>query len=184
MIFAKPLAVRAGSLKLSDSAEDDLDRSIPTTTVVADPSLTEVTQTALERLKPHVAEADRARVAVIIEETISEISHHSGPLPRPSDMTQYEAIKPGFAERIMRLAEKEQDHRHAFTDGLVKRDYSLKTVGQYFAMASVLVFLGFAAYLGFLGDTRSAAFVATVAVGVVGIFITRRQPRATLEQDD
>jgi uncharacterized membrane protein len=184
MIYAKPLAERAGSLKLPESAKDSSDRSISTTDIVADGSLTEVTQATLERLRPHVVEADRARVAVIIEETISEISHHSGPLPRPSDMAQYEVIKPGFAERIMRLAEKEQDHRHAFTDGLVKRDYNLKTVGQYFAMASVLVFLGFAAYLGFLGDTRSAAFVASVAVGVVGIFITRRQPRATSEQDD
>ena len=184
MIFVKPLAARAGSLKLPESTEDNSDRSILATGIVADGSLTEVTQIALERLKPHVAEADRARVAVIIEETISEISHHSGPLPRPSDMAQYEAIKSGFAERIMRLAEKEQDHRHAVTDGLVKRDYSLKTVGQYFAMASVLVFLGFAGYLGYLGDTRSAAFVASVAVGVVGIFITRRQPRTTSEQDD
>jgi hypothetical protein len=36
----------------------------------------------------------------------------SGPLPPPSQLSAYEQIFPGFAERIMAMAEKEQSNRH------------------------------------------------------------------------
>ena len=37
---------------------------------------------------------------------------YSGPLPHPAILQQYEAIQPGFAERLLRMAEREQDHQH------------------------------------------------------------------------
>ena len=39
-------------------------------------------------------------------------SSHSGPLPPPRQLREYEQALPGLAERIVRLAEAEQDHRH------------------------------------------------------------------------
>ena len=38
---------------------------------------------------------------------------HSGPLPSPSDLAQYNAIISNGADRIMTMAEKEQEARHA-----------------------------------------------------------------------
>jgi len=38
--------------------------------------------------------------------------HFSGPLPPPELLDRYEKVVPGTAERILRMAEKEQDHRH------------------------------------------------------------------------
>lgn len=37
---------------------------------------------------------------------------YEGPLPLPRAMADYEAILPGSAERIMRMAEREQEHEH------------------------------------------------------------------------
>ena len=156
----------------------------------SDDALTDVTHATLERLKPYVDEAERQQVEVIIRETISEVSHHSGPLPRPSDMVRYERIKKGFAERIMRMAEKEQGKRHDITGNVVARDYRLKSVGQACAMASVIFLTCLSAYIASLGDTRSAAWVACVAiVGVVGVFVTgrladSRESRSKNEDDD
>jgi uncharacterized membrane protein len=41
-----------------------------------------------------------------------EGSFHSGPLPDPASLQHYESISPGMAERILRMAEGEQAHRH------------------------------------------------------------------------
>jgi len=45
--------------------------------------------------------------SVIIEETIQ----HSGPLPMPQQLRQYDDIVPGAAERIIRMAEGQGAHR-------------------------------------------------------------------------
>ncbi len=42
----------------------------------------------------------------------SEYRQHRGPLPAPETFREYAAIVPDGAERIMRMAEKEQEQRH------------------------------------------------------------------------
>lgn len=37
---------------------------------------------------------------------------HQGPLPDPVTLANYEKLMPGLAERVVRMAEKEQEHRH------------------------------------------------------------------------
>ena len=112
---------------------------------------------------------------MIIEETFSKISHHSGPLPAPTDLAAYEAIQSGFAERIMQMAEKEQSNRISTLSQVVDRDYRERGRGQHYALASVVVLAGLAAFVAYLGNTNAAAWVATAAiVGIVGIFVTGR----------
>lgn len=43
----------------------------------------------------------------------TRISAHSGPLPSPETLAEYERLHPGSTERIFRMAEKEQDSRIA-----------------------------------------------------------------------
>lgn len=38
---------------------------------------------------------------------------HQGPLPAPEDLQRYEQLLPGAAERIIKMAELEQQHRHS-----------------------------------------------------------------------
>ena len=46
------------------------------------------------------------------EFSVTQTLHH-GPLPDPDTLAQYERMMPGAAERIFRIAEREQEHRHA-----------------------------------------------------------------------
>ena len=41
---------------------------------------------------------------------------HSGPLPAPSEFAAYGEVIPDAPERILKMAEKEQEHRHAQDD--------------------------------------------------------------------
>ena len=47
----------------------------------------------------------------IVRESIVESSASSRPLPPPSMYRAYDEVLPGSAERILRMAEREQDHR-------------------------------------------------------------------------
>jgi uncharacterized membrane protein len=40
-------------------------------------------------------------------------SYHSGPLPPPAIIAQYDEIVPGAAERIIQMAEKSQQQYHS-----------------------------------------------------------------------
>lgn len=144
----------------------------------------DVAKAVITRLDDLVPEENRAKVAVIIEETISEISHHSGPLPRPADLADYEAIQKGFAERIMQMAEKEQNGRLSSFNDLVGKDYNLKSRGQNYGLISVLVLVAFAGFLAYLGAMESAAWVAGGGIaGIVGIFVTGRFVSARESKD-
>lgn len=53
------------------------------------------------------------RIPAFTAEGISaQITAHSGPLPDPLVLKTYEQVLPGLAERIVKMAEGEVDHRH------------------------------------------------------------------------
>ena len=50
-------------------------------------------------------------------------SAYSGPLPAPATIKKYENILPGSAERIFKMAEKEQAHRIDWEITHLKKNY-------------------------------------------------------------
>ena len=53
-----------------------------------------------------------------------------GPLPHPEHFAHYDETLPGAAERILRMAEKEQDHRHAWERTEIRWEMGLAAAGQ------------------------------------------------------
>lgn len=49
-------------------------------------------------------------------------SRFSGPLPHPELFAQYNKVLPGTAERIVKMTESEQGHRHSLVSAVVKGD--------------------------------------------------------------
>ena len=119
---------------------------------------------------------------------VQEQLSHSGPLPPPGQLIEYDHALPGLAERIVRLTEREQEHRHSVVDYAVKRNVRLKERGQLFGMAALVLGLAFCAYLVWTGSPAIAGTVAIGLVGaVVGIFVTGRNADAKerkAESDD
>ena len=66
-----------------------------------------------------------------------QATHHmeisSGPLPPPHFFEAYEQTLPGAADRILRMAEGEQRHRHRQQSGQLDSDIALETRGQWMA---------------------------------------------------
>ena len=104
-----------------------------------------------------------------IEVGISHVvEHHSGPLPSPETLRQYNDIVPDGAERIMAMAEKEQAHRHRMN----RSEESRATLGIFSSLGIVIVFAGVASYALNLGyAVEAATILGTTLVGIVGAFI-------------
>ncbi len=92
------------------------------------------------------------------------MSSFSGPVPPPAVLREYNEILPGaeFADRIVRMAEKEQDHRHRQEDRVV----SIFSRGQVFALILGLAAIAFASYMAHLGHDGKAlsAMLATILI--------------------
>lgn len=119
----------------------------------------------------------------VITQVLHEERRISGPLPTPDILLGYDDVLPGAAERIMRMAEKEQ--------AMVERDRaSAREVegiavqaatadnrrGQTFGFLVALAAFGTAGYLGYLGHGTAAAIVGGgTVVALVTVFVTGRR---------
>lgn len=112
------------------------------------------------------------RVLMHREMQIQISRSHSGPLPSPEDLAHYSQLIENGAERIMKMAEQEQQHRLARqtkNDNAVNR---LNANGQIFGFVSVLLVIAFSISLLIAGHAGLAAAVITgTMVSIAGVFV-------------
>lgn len=122
-----------------------------------------------ENPTPHQGEIvpPEGRTQEIVESRL-ELSMRGGPLPSPEELRQFNEIIPHGAERIMRMAEKEQDG-HLWGNKMQEwRAMAGVASGFCVAVAAFAV----SAYGFSVGATVEAAAVAgTTLVALVGVFI-------------
>ena len=83
----------------------------------------------------------------------------SGPVPPPAMYAGYEEVLPGSADRIMRMAEKEQDHRIAMDLKYVEIYAGNTHRSQKLSVVVILAGLAAAMFLGIFGDVRASGGV-------------------------
>ena len=79
----------------------------------------------------------------------------SAPLPHPGDLAQYENIVAGAGDRILRMAEEEQNHRHSQENALIKlsaREQRYAFLLRLLGNATWIVFLAVGGILSFQGQ--------------------------------
>lgn len=110
------------------------------------------------------------------EKKIIAVSHqYSGPLPQPSDMAKYEEVVPGAAERILKMAEKEQDKRHEKEEKEMRLKAKLALRGQSIGFVLTLLFSAISILFAYMGHLKLAAMFGTpLIIGVCTIFVLRR----------
>jgi uncharacterized membrane protein len=60
---------------------------------------------------PAASEGQVPRGTVLVQQETIQASAYSGPLPPPEAMAKYEAILPGFTDRLLTNFEKQSTHR-------------------------------------------------------------------------
>ncbi|HEX8245691.1 MAG TPA: DUF2335 domain-containing protein [Longimicrobium sp.] len=103
-------------------------------------------------------------------------AYFAGPLPAPEVLFEYDQALDGTADRIIRMAEREAEHRHHVELQLVAIQARNSTLG----IASGLV-LGLAGVLGGVfavvhgADGAGAGVALTALTALVGVFVTQRR---------
>lgn len=73
------------------------------------------------------------------ERLVSFVQRYTGPMPPPELLRGYEVVVPGSAERIVKMAEQEQQFRHEMTRAAVQGGMSGVKRGQVFALIVVAI---------------------------------------------
>lgn len=99
---------------------------------------------------------------------------HSGPLPLPAMLAEYEQVVPGLAADIAGQFKSEAEHRR----DMERQDRDILRRGQLFGFVSVLAALGVAAAALVLGHPTAAGVIGgSTVVGVAGVFVIGRLTR-------
>src|SRR5205823_10846 len=91
----------------------------------------DVLLTATEELPKEVRVS--VRQAVISMAAKIERASFASPIPPPEYMEAYERITPGSSNRILLMAEKQQDHRHKLEVIVIGGNGARERLGQIFA---------------------------------------------------
>jgi uncharacterized membrane protein len=105
------------------------------------------------------------------------VMHFEGPIPPAPMVREYEEILPGSCDRIIKLAEKEQDERHKANRKIVNWSIFRKVVGLFFGAAMVFALLFIIYQVAMAGHDWLAGTLGTVTViGLPTIFVLFREP--------
>jgi uncharacterized membrane protein len=104
--------------------------------------------------------------------TLQQTHAYSGPIPDPESLAKYEQIQPGFAERIMVMAEEEAKHRRNNENRIVRSSIKAAMLGIVCAFISVAMFGGLILFALIMGYSMATLGLAIGAIAsVAGIFI-------------
>jgi len=127
-------------------------------------------QEIIQRLEPYVQPGRADEAAMVVQSMLVQQSH-SGPLPSSREFRGYNTVLPGAADRILRMAEREQEHRQSLETKVVHDDLRLKGRGQVYSLAALALMLAVVVVFGLLGHPVEGAAIGTaIIVAVIAIF--------------
>ncbi len=111
----------------------------------------------------HLPDEQRAQVAQELVERYRIEQTFIGPLPPPGDFAKYDQVIPGAANRILSMAEKEQQIRADSQDKILANDRR-RIDGAIWLGISLIAVAGIATWQGYIG--------IAVPLGLVGFLST------------
>jgi len=124
----------------------------------------------LDKLNPSIRPEKRREVARVITAVMQKV--HSGPMPAPEDLEQYDRICPGAADRIIAMAQDNQLHRQGMERDHLQLEYRLQSRGQWLALAALLAMLLLVGFTFWVGQPIAASVLGGATIlGVVGMFL-------------
>lgn len=111
-----------------------------------------------------------------VTQTRQIIRQFAGPLPSPDMLQEYENTHPGLADRIVTMAESEQQHRHQLetknVEGIIKKD----TRAQIIAFLITCLITMTSALLIYTGHpVLGSLFGGATLVALVSLFLGNKQ---------
>jgi len=101
---------------------------------------------------------------------------YSGPVPHPSLLQGYENVIEGGAERLLKMAEKQSDHRMSIEKTVVTSQMKQSERGQHYGLGISVTCLILATVMAFFGLTAVAiALLTSTIIGLTAVFVIGRK---------
>lgn len=109
---------------------------------------------------------------------IQQLRHFSGPLPSPENLLNYDKVTPGAANRIIEMAEKNQEHRLYINKIMAESDVKKSLRGQIFGFAIAAIAFTVATICAFLDQKEiGIAAIGFSLVSIVSTFVLGRKSK-------
>ena len=138
-------------------------------------STQDVSRTPEDMLLDMIPEPKKEEAMSIIRAMVVMHSESfSGPIPPPSILKEYEEMQPGAADRILKMAENQAEHRMELEKKAIGGQIKQSSRGQIFGLIIIILLIIAAfAFAYFFGMTEFAAkFLSWTMVIIVGIFVS------------
>lgn len=123
-----------------------------------------------------------------IKAAMIESSLFHGPLPPPSLFNEYEKVLPGAADRILTMAEREQEHRIWWEKKDLDTESRYALSGMYLGSIGLFLLIVGAVFSVYQGSIEGAlVFLGASVLSVLGRFLSSRWGRAErhkMEEED
>lgn len=116
-----------------------------------------------------------SRLMFAMEQSVE--TAYNGPIPPPDYFKGYKEVMPDAPERILAMAERQQEHRIEMERMIINRNLRLSERGQIFGLIIVVLFLIAAVVLALEGHDRLAMIImGTTLLGVLVVFVLNKLP--------
>lgn len=126
----------------------------------------------LLQVNPKIFQGVKKEKKTEILKSVSVTMMHSGPLPDPYTLGAYDKMIPDGADRIMKMAEKQQEHRMSIEKKAIGRQSAQSLIGQIFGFLIGLSGIGCGTFLAYSGETTVGSIIAGgTVVSLVSVFV-------------
>lgn len=105
----------------------------------------------------------------------------AGPIPPPQVLEAYERTLPGSADRILKMAEEQSQHRQRLEQQVVAKNLTAQARGQHYAFGLSALLFGGSIYL--LANGIQIGGLSTLVLAVAGIVSTFIYGRSKQEKE-
>ena len=126
---------------------------------------------ALEILKD-IPDDDRRKKLLTLLSIKSHTSIFSSPIPPPEILKGYNEIIPDGADRILKMVERQSEHRISLENNVIIRQQKQSGAGQIMGFVLSLVLIGASVFLGINGhDVLAATLGGATIVALASVFV-------------
>ena len=126
----------------------------------------------IKKIAPQLTPEEARKIEKLIISRIEVSQTHSGPIPHPVILAGYGKINKHFPNRVIEMAEKEQNSRHVFTEKFLNNDKLYTVLGIVFGFIIAMTAMIGGIYLTAIGKnvTGFSAIIGSLAA-LVAVFI-------------
>lgn len=134
-----------------------------------------------DRIRNTPNEADKRTIQTLIE--LESKQTFSGPIPHPTLLAEYKSVDSDIPNRIVTMAEGQQEHRHGLENKSLTAAIDTEKRGQNYALTISLLFIVVSMFLiGIDKEISGSILAGSTMLGLAYMFVSGRQ-KATRESD-